>query len=85
MTKGPDRPAYAIPVLRAADFTVINGANLGDSISFADELDLDDTYDLRVGARLHRLSLAPATATPSPSWTAPASARPAPPCISTAA
>ncbi len=59
MTKGPDRPAYAIPVHRAADFTVINGANLGDSISFAEELDLDDTYDLRVGARLHRLSLAP--------------------------
>ncbi|WP_306110589.1 MULTISPECIES: Hint domain-containing protein [Roseovarius] len=59
MTKGPERPAYAIPVLRAADFTVINGANLGDSISFAHELDLDDTYDLRVGARLHRMSLAP--------------------------
>ena len=56
---GTDRPAFSIPVYRAQDFTVINGANLGDAISFAAELDLDDTYDLRVGARLHRLSLSP--------------------------
>ena len=57
MSRPPERPAYSVPVYSAGDLTVVNGANLGDSISFAAELDLDDTYELRVGARLHRLSL----------------------------
>lgn len=52
-------PSYFVPVYTAADLTVVNGANLGDPISFADEIDLDDTYELRVGARLHRLALVP--------------------------
>ncbi|WP_135503404.1 Hint domain-containing protein [Roseovarius aestuariivivens] len=52
-------PAYSVPVYAAADLTVVNGANLGDPISFAAELDLDDTYELRLGARLHRLSVGP--------------------------
>ncbi len=38
-----------LPVIRAADFTVVNGANLGDAMSFADELGLDDVY--RLGQR----------------------------------
>lgn len=60
MSMGADRPAYAIPVYRADDFSVINGANLGDPVSFASELDLDDTYDLKPGAKMHLLSLTPA-------------------------
>ncbi len=37
-------PAYSLPVLCAADFTVIEGANLGDPLSYASELMLDDVY-----------------------------------------
>ncbi len=47
----------SLPVYRSALFNVVNGANLGDSISFAAELDLDDTYELRSGATPVRLSL----------------------------
>ena len=50
-------PSQTIPVYRSADLRVVNGANLGDTISFADELDLDDTYELRPDAEQHRLSL----------------------------
>ncbi|WP_371223677.1 Hint domain-containing protein [Roseovarius sp. 2305UL8-3] len=51
------KPAQSIPVYPAGDFTVVNGANLGDPVSFADELDLDDTYELGVNARLEPISL----------------------------
>ncbi len=37
----------SLPVYRSADFSVSNGANLGDAISFAEDLVLDDIY--RVG------------------------------------
>ncbi len=50
-------PTYSVPVYLAEDFSVINGANLGDPISFAGELDLDDIYDLRQSAQQHRLTL----------------------------
>ncbi|WP_113910748.1 Hint domain-containing protein [Roseovarius dicentrarchi] len=49
----------ALPVYAAADITVISGANLGDPISFADELDLDDVYELRSEAAVQRLTVAP--------------------------
>jgi len=49
--------AQSIPVLRAMDLTVVNGANLGDPLSFAAELDLDDTYEMRANARPRRLSV----------------------------
>lgn len=39
-------PAQTLPVSRATDFCVTDGANLGDALSFADELMLDDTYTL---------------------------------------
>ncbi len=48
----------SLPVYRADMFTVVDGANLGDAISFAAELDLDDTYELRAVATLERLSVA---------------------------
>lgn len=59
MKKPARKPAQSIPVYHAPDLTVVNGANLGDPLSFADELDLDDTYELRLNARLRRLSLVP--------------------------
>ena len=59
MTSVSDGPTYSVPVFLAVDFSVTNGANHGDSISFASELDLDDVYDLRKGAQQHRLALSP--------------------------
>ncbi len=55
----PHQAAQTIDVYRAADLTVVNGANLGDPLSFADDLDLDDVYELRRAARTVPLSLAP--------------------------
>ncbi len=46
----------SIPVYSAEAISVVNGANLGDPISFAAELDLDDTYELGLGGVLQRLS-----------------------------
>lgn len=57
MSKTATKPAQSIRVYQALDFTVVNGANLGDPISFADELDLDDMYELRRNAKTYRLSL----------------------------
>jgi len=58
MTQTARTHVQSIPVYEAADFTVVNGANLGDPVSFAAELDLGDTYELRAGARQHRLAVA---------------------------
>ncbi len=49
----------ALPVHVAADITVVSGANLGDAISFADELDLDDVYELHPAAAVQRLTVMP--------------------------
>lgn len=57
MSSNAPKPAQSIRVYQAFDLTVVNGANLGDPISFADELDLDDLYELRRNARTYRLSL----------------------------
>ncbi|QIE44560.1 Hint domain-containing protein [Pseudohalocynthiibacter aestuariivivens] len=46
----------SIPVYPAEAISVVNGANLGDPLSFAAELDLDDTYELHLGGALERLS-----------------------------
>lgn len=54
------KAAQSLPVYHGSSLTVVNGANLGDSLSFAAELDLDDTYELRVNARLRRLAILPA-------------------------
>lgn len=59
MTKSPpSRSLQAVPVLAAADFTVTDGVALGDAMSFADELVLDDVYQLRATATRSRLTLA---------------------------
>lgn len=51
------KPAQSVEVIQGMDFAVVNGANLGDALSFADELDLDDVYELHHRAHNHRLSL----------------------------
>lgn len=43
-------PVQTLPVYLATDFSVTDGANLGDALSFADELVLDDTYTLKEAA-----------------------------------
>lgn len=49
--------AQGLRVYRAADFTVSNGANLGDPVLDASELVLDDIYQLTPEARRWRLSM----------------------------
>lgn len=49
--------AQSIPVYRAEDFLVIDGANIDDTLSFADEAVLDDVYELGTRAQRHRLSI----------------------------
>jgi len=55
MTQTHTRPAHALPVYRSAMLRVVNGANLGDAMSHAEELQLEDTYSLQPGATLERL------------------------------
>jgi hypothetical protein len=50
-------PSQSLPVISADDFVVTNGANLGDGLSEADELCLDDIYWLMPRARRQRLTL----------------------------
>ena len=50
-------PAQSLPVFRAKDFTVAQGANLGDALSFQDDLVLDDVYMLSATATSQRLTL----------------------------
>ncbi|MEL7100636.1 MAG: Hint domain-containing protein [Pseudomonadota bacterium] len=52
-------PAHMLPVYSADTFVVSHGANLGDALSFADELELDDVYTLVPGAVPLRLGLQP--------------------------
>jgi len=47
-------------VFRSADFTVANGANLGDAVTDATDLNLDDIYQLSSEARRWRLNLSAA-------------------------
>ncbi|HKK86632.1 MAG TPA: Hint domain-containing protein [Roseovarius sp.] len=57
MSQTTPRPSQSIPVYQAMDFSVVNGANLGDPISFAAELDQGDTYELHKHAQLERLAV----------------------------
>ncbi len=51
--------AKGLRVIRAADFSVSNGANLGDPVADATEMMLDDIYQLTPDTRLWRLALDP--------------------------
>lgn len=50
-------PVQSLPVFDAKDFIVTNGANLGDPLSFAADVMLDDIYTLSENARRLRLAL----------------------------
>lgn len=50
-------PSQRLPVYRAEMLRVSDGANLGDTLSFADELVPDDVYELNFGAPLQSLSI----------------------------
>lgn len=54
-----EQSVFTVPVFRADDLRVVSGANLGDPMSVASEIDLDDTYELRPDARSIHVSLAP--------------------------
>ena len=49
--------SQSLLVCRAADFVVVEGVAEGDSMSFADELVMDDTYQMNADAKRARLSL----------------------------
>lgn len=60
MTKSPYAnalPSQRLPVYRAETLVVTNGANLGDALSFSDELVPDDIYTLSAFAEEESLSL----------------------------
>jgi len=57
MDTPPPAPAQSLSVIRAADFVCDDGANMGDPISFAAELILDDIYMARSGTAPLRISL----------------------------
>ncbi|SHJ66954.1 Hint domain-containing protein [Shimia gijangensis] len=48
-------PSQRLPVYRAEQLRVTDGANLGDCLSYADELVPDDVYELRYGAEVQSL------------------------------
>lgn len=50
---------FSLPAYRSTALKVSHGANLGDPLSFADELVLDDTYLVSVAARSARLAVVP--------------------------
>ncbi|HBM58183.1 MAG TPA: hypothetical protein DD444_03195 [Citreicella sp.] len=57
-------PAHSVAIYGADQFRVCEGANLGDGVSFAAELELNDIYQLSPRAEPQRLSLIPAAASP---------------------
>jgi hypothetical protein len=50
-------PAQILPVYAGETFIVVDGANLGDPVSFAEELVLDDAYALSRNAELVELGV----------------------------
>jgi hypothetical protein len=57
-------PGQSLDVFRADHLRVANGANLGDALGVADDMLRDDIYRLSPLARLERLSIRPAPASP---------------------
>lgn len=49
MTRIRPTPVQNLPVYRAADVVATDGANMGDPLSFAAELVLDDVYEINFG------------------------------------
>jgi hypothetical protein len=57
MTHSRATPVQNVPVYRASDFLATDGANMGDEISFAAELILDDVYEITFGVTPDMLPL----------------------------
>jgi len=57
MARSRPAPPQSLPVFRASDIVATDGANMGDSLSFASELLLDDIYELPYGIEPARLSI----------------------------
>lgn len=57
MTTTDHTPAHSLPVYRAGAFVVSEGTNLGDALSTADDLLLDDVYALARDAQPERLAV----------------------------
>jgi len=53
----PSPSSHSVPVYVAGVVRATDGANMGDLISFADDLILDDVYELEHGAQPARLAL----------------------------
>lgn len=51
-------PTQILPAYRAGSFRVSNGANFGDPISYADDIELADIYQLETGAERAHLAVA---------------------------
>lgn len=52
-----DLPAQSIPVYRASDFLIVDGANIDENLTIADDAMLDEVYELRANATVGRLSI----------------------------
>ncbi len=63
MARARPAPAQSLPVYRAQDFTCTDGANMGDPLTIAADLILDDIYELPFGQDIQRLSVIPADQT----------------------
>ncbi|MWD27561.1 hypothetical protein E0K89_008765 [Aquicoccus sp. SCR17] len=59
-----DRPTQSLPVILARDLRVVNGANLGDPVSFAAELEPGDVYGLSQLSERQALQVHPAESGP---------------------
>ncbi len=59
MARTRTAPAQSVQVFRAAHVRATDGANMGDVLSFASELMLDDIYEITPEAETYRLSLVP--------------------------
>lgn len=59
MTHARSVSAQSLPVYRASVFNCTDGANMGDALSFAAELILDDVYELPFAVETQRLAIVP--------------------------
>jgi len=59
MARSRPAPAQSLPVYAASEFAATDGANMGDPLSFASELILDDIYELPFGIEPRRLAILP--------------------------
>lgn len=61
MSHARPAPAQNLPVYLSAEILCADGANMGDQLSFASELMLDDVYEIAFAAEPKRLSVLPSS------------------------